>query len=194
MDTYKLRVKIGPNEFEAEGQPDVVKAQFEEWKTLVVGARLGPSSPTQPHAQGTQHSPAGADAPPFVGSVEGGAAGASMDSSRLGRLFDVDHNKDRVTLKVLPQGDNKAADALLITLYGYKALREKNDVQVTSLKSSLVFSGCLGGKRIDRVAEPHVRKQFLLKRGIGKGGIYTLTSMGSNAAKEIIDDLLKLVE
>lgn len=61
MDGYKLRVKIGDHEFEAEGPADVVKEQFELWKSLVTSAPP-PQTPridTPPPIQLEPRSPGG---------------------------------------------------------------------------------------------------------------------------------------
>src|ERR1700691_1148055 len=40
MDNSKLKLKIGPHEFEAEGPTSVIQAQFEAFKELIAGGNL----------------------------------------------------------------------------------------------------------------------------------------------------------
>ena len=36
MDSYRIRVKVGPHEFEAEGPEGIVKEQFEVFRDLIL--------------------------------------------------------------------------------------------------------------------------------------------------------------
>ena len=51
MDTFKLRLKVGPHEFEAEGAKDDVQAQFDAWKSLISGEAAGAASEQKAPAQ-----------------------------------------------------------------------------------------------------------------------------------------------
>src|SRR5262245_54066226 len=44
METQRLRVKIGPHEFEAEGPPDTVSKQYADWREMIASL---PAATTQ---------------------------------------------------------------------------------------------------------------------------------------------------
>src|SRR3989442_13476553 len=103
METHKLRIKIGPHEFEAEGTKEAVAAQFEAWQQLV--ASLPPEKPDAgrpkiPRTVTEIKTPEGRTAPWDV--------------------FYVDDKRKLVTLRVHPSGENRDGDAGLLILYGYR--------------------------------------------------------------------------
>lgn len=174
MDVYKLRVRIGPHEFEAEGPRDSVVAQFEAWKELVASL---PSTLRHEAQRTGQPSSQGAEAPLLP------SDGPSGEDLR--HVFDLDEKRNLVTLRVQPAGERRYCDAILLVLYGYRRLRDKDEVQVTRLKAALESSGLTPG-RIDRAAEPYRREGLLIKSGLAKGGKYRLTNKGSRQAEEMI--------
>lgn len=172
-DAYKLRVKIGPHEFEAEGPKDVVISQFETWKELI--ASPSAAQPTNPRF------------PPAVTEVrtrEGYAA--PWD------IFNADEKHKLITLRVHPTGDTREADAVLLTLYGYRQTWQQDEVPVTRIKESLEVSGLRPG-RIDRAVAPYIRSGLLIKTGRGKGGKYRLTNTGFAKADEMARTLFEKI-
>ncbi|QOJ36616.1 MAG: hypothetical protein HRU82_17415 [Nitrospira sp.] len=179
MDGYKLRVKIGDHEFEAEGPADVVKEQFELWKSLVTSAPP-PQTPridTPPPIQLEPRSP-------------GGQAGQAFTPEQLLHIISIDDKRDLVTLRILPKGEDRHREAILIVLYGYLKSRNIDEVVVTKLKSSLEASGS-APDRVDRAADPLLKDQLVVKGGSGKGGKYRLTMKGQGRAEELIRALLE---
>lgn len=167
MDTYKLRVKIGSHEFEAEGPPKDVKTQFEEWKKLIT------SSPRTSLA-------------PDAGTAKLPATHVTEAQTREGLrapwdVFNIDSKRKLVTLLVHPTGESRDADAALLVLYGYKQAFEQDEVPVTKLKESLEVSG-LRPDRIDRTLSVHIKAGFIMKTGRAKGGKYRLTNTGFSHA------------
>ena len=108
------------------------------------------------------------------------------------RVFGIDERRDLVTLRVHPTGDTRDADAVLLLLYGYRVLRETDDVPVTKLTKSISMSG-LRGDRIDRLAGEHVRTNLIVKHGSGKGGKYVLTNTGRARAETLTEELYRTV-
>src|SRR5438105_153407 len=102
METQRLKVKIGPHEFEAEGPPESVAAQFEAWQSLVTA--MGGASPKEQEPQDNAN-----------------ANDRQTSPGELPNIFKVDRAKRFVTLRVFPAtGERRDADALLLILYGYK--------------------------------------------------------------------------
>jgi hypothetical protein len=178
MEPVKLRVKVGPHEFEAEGPSESVTAQFEAWKTLVAAA--------PPDARERQ-APA-----PLASRI---VAAATEVKTREGYaapwdIFSVDDKKKLVTLRVQPTGDDRDANAVLLILYGYRQAFQQDDVPVTRIMESVKVSG-LTAERIDRSAGPHLRAGYILKAGRGKGNRYRLTNTGFARADELARELFE---
>jgi hypothetical protein len=179
MDTYKLKIKIGTAEFEAEGPEETVKQQFEEFKKLL----------DHPHAR------AGAKTTSGNGSSESEAPAAGAgggDLAGLERLFaDADRaGKKSVSLRFLPQGDDREATAILLLLLGHERLVGDQRMRVTALKEALEKSG-LTLARVDRIADKPLRRGLLMKGGKAKGGTYTLSNTGRARAMEEVQRMLE---
>ncbi|MBI4480091.1 MAG: hypothetical protein HY651_08725 [Acidobacteria bacterium] len=176
METARLKVKIGVHEFDAEGPPDQVAAQFQVWKELIS------ANPVQPDTQQKRIAPGIPSELITEGRTREGFA-VPWD------IFSIDSDKDLMTLRVHPPaGDTRDADAILLVMYGYRRAGNEGqgiaEVPVTKLKESLDVSG-IRIARIDRAAAPHLKAGYLLKAGRGKGGIYRLTNTGHAKADEM---------
>ena len=175
MDVTKLRMKIGPHEFEAEGPRELVAAHFEAWKQLIAARPVTEATvePTAPR----QHT-----APPArtVAGQQAGGAGTPCD------IFAVDTARKRITLRVSPAGKSQDADAALLILYGHHLCfgAEGQAVLVTRLKEALAASGH-PRSRIDHTLARHVTARLLKKTGHRKGSTYQLTSTGYQRAEEM---------
>jgi hypothetical protein len=175
MGTYKLRVKIGLHEFEAEGPVSDVKAQFKAWKELIGSGSAGVPSTIDTNKKLS----------PYVTEVrtrEGYAA--PWD------IFNLDDKRKMVTLRVHPTGENRDADAALLILYGYKQSLQQDEVPVTRLKESMEVSG-LRPERIDRTLGVHIRSGLIMKAGRAKGGKYRLTNTGFTSADAMARSLFE---
>jgi hypothetical protein len=115
---------------------------------------------------------------------------SNFDSDQLGRIFTIDDKRDLVTLRILPTGEDRHREAVLLVLYGYLRLRNSDEVVVTKLKASLESSGS-APDRVDRAAIPSQREGLLVKGGSGKGGRYRLTNKGIAKSEEIITSQLR---
>lgn len=179
-ETFKLRVKVGIHEFDAEGPKDEVNARFEAWQEMI-------RAPAQPagvtlRTTGTVTNP--------IPTVE--APLPRIQSLEAVRVFSVDERRDLVTLRIHPQGETADADAVLVLVYGYLEMLDIDEVQVTKLTQSVRKSG-LRADRIDRAAAPHVRSNLLIKTGTGKGGRYTLSNTGRERAEALVKELYSRV-
>jgi hypothetical protein len=184
MEPFKLRVKIGMHEFEAEGDEAAVREQFSVWQNLLGGSKSVSTSAAP--GEGEDSATAKEAAP--VGQVAMWDAPFTKD--QLSKVFDVNLKSNLVTLKVQPTGDGRPNDTLLLIIYGYKTLRNWDTVKVGFLKDALVRSG-VNVDRVDRLAMPCLRKNFLHKGGMGRGGHYGVTNTGTEHAMKIIDEMLK---
>lgn len=174
MESYKLRVKIGVHEFEAEGPEDIVRQQFDEFKSLVESVRaskpqLGGAAPSE--------TPAARAAP-----------GLEVQTEQISRLFHHDEKRNLVTLTALPPGDNRDANAVLLALLGYRLLRGEDVVPISRLMTSLKKSGC-DLVRIDRAASDYI-PALIMKGGRARGGKYQLTNQGYAEARRLMEELL----
>jgi len=167
---HKLRVKIGMNEFEAEGEPEWLSTQLQTWKELVSTAPRA-TPPTQ-----------------LLQEVETPVDGEKLDEElapKVTKVFFVDKNKKLVSLRVQPTGNAREADAILLLLFGYAKLLGESDVLVGLIKESMAVSG-LRVDRIDRAIAPHQTAGYVRKGGTAKGSKYRLTNTGESKARELV--------
>jgi hypothetical protein len=182
MSTQKLRVKIGVHEFEAEGPPDVVSEQFAAWKEMIGLAATTMPQTAQARVIGMEDG-AATEPPPAAM-----APPPALDSGTLPDIFTSDGKKGMVTLRVHPTGESRNADAVLLVLFGYKRLQNKDEVLVGHIKDALDLSG-IRLDRVDRTIDGYVKSGYLLKAGMGKGGKYRLTMTGFNRATVLAKSL-----
>lgn len=172
MDTYKLRVKIGDFEFDAEGPEDSVKQQFEAFKEIVLQAAPKAEKKEERQEGDVEHKPL-------------------TNTIPLDKIIQYDSATGDIILTALPQGDYQEAKAVLLLLLGYKLNKNEENVLVTDLMNGLRRSGCPVG-RLDRALAPY-SGTYVFKTGIGKGGRYRLTLQGTKEAFNIGQEILKLV-
>ena len=125
MEGYRLKIKVGPHEFEAEGSEQSVSEQFKEWKQLIETVAALTSSP---QGQGSGEAGEGDD-------------GHESTPGELPSIFRLDRRRRLVSLAWHPTGDRREADALLLLIYGFARAFEQEDVAVTSLKEAMATSG-----------------------------------------------------
>jgi hypothetical protein len=168
---HKVRVKIGDAEFEAEGSEETVREQYSSFL-----AALPAAAQASTKAKGADQSTPDQDAASRDNSPEDASWGAL-----LARAF-----KDEdgiVSLRLHPKGDNRDADALLMIIYGYHALKQVREVPTTHLGRSAAQTG-LGLDRIDRVMAKN--EPYCMKGGERKGTYYALNNPGTKRAKELL--------
>lgn len=162
-EVAKLRVKIGPHEFEAEGPHHVVATHFETWKQLIAARPLSE----------------GATAPPRA------AAGTPAAGDLAGRdIFAADSARQLITLQVSPGGKTPYADAALLILYGYRQSFDQDGrgMLATRLKAAMAASGH-GRARVDRTLARHLAARLVRRTGRRKGSTYELTPTGYQRAE-----------
>ena len=156
-------MKFGNAEFEAEVAEDKVQPMYDQFLSI-----LGHAGRTPKHA----------------GSIE--YPGKTFDQRVLTRIFDL-HEDGAVVLKLLPEGHDKEADALLLLLYGYHVLKSEECVMATHLFRAAEKSGISLRRPVNLCAR---NGRFVIRNGQRKGSNYALNSQGLAMAKEITTRIL----
>lgn len=174
MENHRIKVKLGDAEFDAEGNAEVVQAQYDAFLAAV--AALPKPAPK----------PAVASA--FI--VEAGdrlvaTAEVRPHPATLERVF---RNGDVLSLAALPTGEKALSDAMLVLLYGYNRIKNESSVTGTALARSAKVSGISFG-RLDRVMGQV--SEYVLAAGIRKARRYQLNNRGIARAEEIIKAIVQ---
>lgn len=155
---YKIQLKLGGDEFAAEGAEQWVKEAYQAFldaRKQTAPTAPGPTTQQGQHHQNNQQVPTG------------------IDPALLERVFI--RSDDVVSLRHLPDTPNKIADAAILLLYGYRALQSLDDVPVMRLNEGLRQSG-LSINRLDRFIG--VNSGLFRRGGNRAGGRYTLNNQG----------------
>jgi hypothetical protein len=178
MDSaYRLRIKIGAHEFDAEGAAEVVQAQFEAFKQLVATATPLAREPGR-----------------FAENGGGDGGGSKRDlatvDSALGEIMKLDN---RVVSFTVPP--TSIDDAILLLLYGQKTLRQNDSVSGAEIMGGLQTTGGLGVRRVDGYLEKAARAGTgtVIVTGEGRAKRYRLTNTGLAKARELAAELIAKV-
>ncbi len=175
--TYKLKLKIGENEFEAEGDPDVVKEQFQAFKELVIdAARISPRAKGEPPAS----PPDGTGAAPRQES-------ATQADVALDKIMRVEGRVVSLTVRAA-----SLDDAILLIVYGQKAMRGNETVTGSEVMDGLTVSGLRVG-RADRLLEKAGSSGDVIVIGTGRAKRYRISNAGMNKARQIAGTLIATV-
>jgi hypothetical protein len=188
---YKVRVKLGQAEFDAEGPEETVKKNLTEF--LEHAPAYADRTPTR---QGFEFSDflAQVRGPAMLDTVGVATAAApqlpstslatSLNPQVLKRLFK-DDSDDLISLRVLPsESEDKAADTVLLLLFGFLVLKNQSEVRASDLLTCAKQSG-ISLDRIDH-AMAKQRYQSLIKRGGTRNGSrYALTNPGIQHAEDV---------
>jgi hypothetical protein len=159
----RLKMKIGNAEFEAEVAEDEVQPMYDQFLSM-----LGEHRPPRGKAG-------------FVDSSR-----IACDQRWLTGIFDL-REDGTIVLKVLPDGPDRNADAMLLLLYGYLLLKNEECVLATQLFRAAEQSGI----SLRRPAKECVRNgRFVVRNGQRKGSNYALNNQGLAVAKEITAKML----
>ncbi|MDQ6735488.1 MAG: hypothetical protein M3Z35_15450 [Nitrospirota bacterium] len=175
QETFKLKVKIDGQEFEAEGRSDLVTRQFEAFRLMIQGAGLV-TGERPIHPEGKR---------PLDLTPQELISQASHSDVDLAKLFRVSPQTQLLSLRQPPGGKYPEADAVLLLLLGHKRLRNEEDVPVTVLTEALKQSGCRV-KRLDRILTVYAKDHSVVRSGRGKGGKYRLTNLGLKKAEIMV--------
>ena len=172
MDSYRIKVKIGDNEFEAEGSPDIVKAQFEAFKEIISSLPPRNNTPAAPLIQQV----------PIIQQI-----GQEAEPTNFERMFRVEGRV--ISLTALP---GNVMDAVLLTLFGQRTFRNNDSITGAEIKDGLVQSG-YRVERVDRFVDKLTSEGLVIKIGIGKASRYRLTNQGLARAIALARDVLATI-
>lgn len=165
MDTYKLKIRIGDAEFEAEGPVETVQAQFEAFKEMMTVTPVKPHEPSQEPGQVRTAEPMALD-----------------------KIMKVDGR-----LVALTAHSNREVDqAVLLVMLGQKTFRTNDAVTGGEIIDGLKESGHVVS-RIGGVLDKLASQGHVIKVGVGKASRYRLTTKGFARAQEIAREVLALV-
>lgn len=170
MDSFKLKTTVLGESFEGEGSFVQVLEAYKIWLE-----RIG--TPTKTASVITAQQKTAQVQKPHVAAEKGGS-----------KLFSEDGNQ--LILRVLPDGEGRQGDALLVSLIGYLEMKGLPQVTGVRLMQTLERSGS-GVDRIDRVAAPLKEKGLLTRMGRFRGTKYQLTPQGEREAHRICELLLQ---
>jgi hypothetical protein len=170
---YKLQVKLGVAEFNAEGPEETVKEQFQLFLAAAAAAPVTANN--------------GSGSASTVGVSGSTGATVAIDSDLLSRFFQED-DEESVSLRVLPKtAEKRDADSLVLLLYGHRALKSQQDVVATRVLKAAKQSG-LTIDRIEKVLGVH--EALYSRGGIKKGTRYGLNNQGIAYAEDLIRKML----
>jgi hypothetical protein len=169
METTKIRVKMGENEFEAEGPTNTVESQFEAFKEMVASMPPQLFSRENRHPNNNHKNQGYEDSIPHI------------------PIEKILHVAGRVvSLTALPA---TVEDSALLLLLGHKDLRNNPAVTGQELGDGLAQSG-RPVPRVDRVMEKAMAGALVLKSGVKRATRYRLTNQGMVKALNIARDLI----
>jgi hypothetical protein len=165
MDTFKLKMKIGIHEFEAEGPTEVVQAQFAAFKDLIAGATVAAvsSKPAEEPIESEQ--------------PQNQVANTSQFS--LDRIVRVEGRIISLTART-----NSVADAVMLILLAQRTIRNYEVVTSSAVVDGLKTSGHIVN-RIDAVMQKLASEGYVIKIGQRRATNYRLTNQGTARAQEI---------
>lgn len=175
---YRLKIKIGLHEFDAEGPADVVQEQFRIFKELIAST---PSSlPTQTQ-NGALHGGAEPQLPPA-------RPDTSLVDSSLGKITKIEDRA--ISLTVRPRNVD---EAVLVLLYAQKVLRENDAVTGSEIMNGITATGGMSILRVDKLLEKLGKDGDVIVIGERRSKRYRLTNTGMAKSRQIASDLLAIV-
>lgn len=172
METSKIRVKIGENEFEAEGPTEIVQEQFLAFKEII---RL--SSDKQKSRSDAE----------LVKDITSHFVADGIPMLMLDKIMDVSGRI--VSLTALPATPE---DAALLIMLGHRDLRQNPTVTGQEIGDGLAQSG-RPVPRVDRIMESAIDEAAVLKTGVKRATRYRLTNQGLVKAQGLARDLIATI-
>ncbi len=169
MEVSKIRMKIGEHEFEAEGSPESVQAQFETFKELIsITASIAPPKP----------------AAPLDETPENKVIPASHGHIPLEKILRVSGRI--VSLTAIPTSTEEAA---LLIMLGHKDLKNSDSVTGQEIGDGLAQSG-RPVLRTDRIMDKPIAAAWVLKSGFKRSTRYRLSNVGHQKALTVARELI----
>jgi len=176
MADYRLKIKLGDHEFEAEGEADVVQAQFAMFKELVASVPVKAAKPVVDTLP-----------PPVDGNGEPAENGDRI--AGLDKIMKIEGRVVSLTVRAA-----NPDEGVLLMLLGQRQYRGNNAVTGSEIVDGLTLSG-QRFNRIDRVINKLSSDSsgLVITVGQGKGRRYRLTNAGVAAAQGVAQRLIALV-
>jgi len=169
MSDYRLKIKIGDHEFEADGPVEAVQSQFEIFKNLIT---------TIPTNKPETAAPENQEIPPQT------PASQDISKSDLDRIFRSERRI--ISLTISPSSD---VDAVLLILYGQRHYRNNESPTGGEILDGLEQSG-YRAIRIDRIVTGLSSEGAVIITGRHRGKRYRLTNQGVVRTEGIVRDAL----
>lgn len=167
MESYKLKIKIGDYEFEAEGPVDVVQSQFAAFKELIG------SAPTSTKASD-------------------GNKGESQPTDQLPHLpLERILRAEGRIVSLTAKCDN-VDEAVLLILLGQKEMRGNQEVSGAEVMDGLTQSG-YRLNRVDYLLNKLETDGSTITMGVHRGRRYRLSNTGLNRALAIAKEVIATV-
>ncbi len=181
-DHYRMRLKIGGHEFEAEGPVAVVQEQVKRFMDLI--ASLPTEVVVNPYYEQRPPEP-----PQLPASSKTGVMETDSSLDKIMRL------EDRiVSLTVRPRDTARnVEDTVLLLLYGQRMLRHNDAVTGAEVMAGITATGGLSVARTDRLLEKMARDGDVIVVGEHRSKTYRLTNAGLAKARQVAADLLAIV-
>lgn len=170
MDTYRLKIKFGEHEFDAEGPVDVVQAQFSAFKEMVAMAPAAPQPKEMP--QQNEEVPAGTNQLPHI---------------PLEKIMKADGRIVSLTAR-----SETTEEAALLILLGQKDFRTNEAVTGAELMDGLKQSGYVI-PRLDRLTDKLSSDGVVITVGVHRGRRYRLSNQGLARALSIAKEVVATV-
>lgn len=173
MDTYKLKMKIGEHEFDAEGPADAVQAQFEAWRSLVTAT----PTPVQTTSRGEQQ--------------QQGGNGESQREAGGELLLNKIMKQDGRVISLTARGAS-VEDEIMLVLLGQKNLRNNDSVTGGEIVDGLKLTGRTV-RRVDYQLDKMTNVGDTITIGVGRARRYRLTNQGFAKAQSIATAIIQTV-
>jgi len=168
MDNYRIKIKVGEHEFEAEGPVEVVQSQLEVFKNLIESV--------------SHQMPAGKE----VGHLEVEVPN-NKEQLPLDKISKVEGRVVSLTIK--PEAESTAAMLIMLAQRTYRA---NDTVTASEIKDGLEQSGYRPG-RVDRLMQPLTDDGSVVRIGARKGARYRFTNQGLVKAQAAARDVLATI-
>lgn len=176
----KIKLRVGDDEFEAEGPAEDVRAMFQAWRAMLVGGAVA-------RPDGSTDADAEAAAAALVDRRVAATTALSLPDHVVNRVFNLEPDNGPC-LRLIPADKRRDRDSLLLLAYIHARMAPSPWVRASDLKWMMELSD-LSPSRIDRVAHWDEREGLLVRTGEGKGSRYAITVGGVERAERLIREL-----
>ena len=187
MDVFKLRLKIGINEFEAEGSQEYVQNERQVFlESITANEQEEEPDPEERGSNAAAGGNGSGQTPPTP------PKDSVMSQTDMARLAHQDKSdKDLIVLTALPQdGESQKQDALVLLLLAHRVIRNVENVKATDALNGMKQSGIAVSEisgLVDKIPT------LVLKTGVRKGTKYRLSTHGVQKAAAVAAALLSQV-